>query len=134
MTPESIFPVDDADFETVFTEEASMVDASQLIAAALESSGMTKTELAQSLGVSKSEITARLAGERNITVRKLAATLHALGQRLNLSSTSETPSRPASTVHFERWRPQDPAMAKPHSVAEARRSVTVGGWREARGA
>ncbi|MBF4620694.1 helix-turn-helix domain-containing protein [Clavibacter michiganensis] len=64
-----------------------MVKASELIAEALEISGKSRTDLAAELGVSKSEITARLRGERNITVRTLAATLHALGSHLNLSLT-----------------------------------------------
>lgn len=84
MDVESAFPVGDAEFDAVYAEEAAMVDASELIAAALLASGKTKTELARALGVSKSEISARLAGERNITVRTLAATLHALGDRLEL--------------------------------------------------
>ncbi|GAA2033687.1 hypothetical protein GCM10009720_12740 [Yaniella flava] len=61
-----------------------MIDASELIAEALEASGMTRSELARALGVPKSEITARLKGERNITVRKLARTLHAMGAQLEL--------------------------------------------------
>lgn len=71
-----------------YAREAAMVDASELIAHALEESGMSRSELAQTLDVRKSEITARLAGERNITVRKLAETLHALGHNLQLGMTS----------------------------------------------
>lgn len=71
-------------FEAVFAEEAAMIDASELIAEALERSGMTRTQLAERLQVSKSEITARLAGERNITVRNLARTLYVLGVNLEL--------------------------------------------------
>lgn len=111
-----------------------MVDASQLIASALEASGKSKTELAQALGVSKSEITARLAGERNITVRKLSATLHALGQSLQLSSADEAPPRTDDRKHFERWRAQGPALANSHSEAKPRRTATLGGWRKACGA
>lgn len=84
MNTESVFPENDAEFDAVYAEEAAMVDASELIAAALVASGLSKTELARRLGVSKSEVSARLAGERNITVRKLAATLHVLGQSLEL--------------------------------------------------
>ena len=88
MSEESVFPVGDSTYDAIYAEESAMVDASEVIASALEASGMTRTDLARALGVSKSEVTARLTGERNITVRKLAATLHALGARLELSGAS----------------------------------------------
>lgn len=79
-----IFDDDDVEFAAVYAEEAAMVDASELIAEALERSEISRADLARALGVSRSEITARLAGERNITVRNLAKTLHVLGSRLEL--------------------------------------------------
>jgi len=82
----AIFPTDDPQYASVFAAEAAMVDASELIAAALERSGMSQAQLARALGVSRSEITARLQGERNITLRTLALTLHAMGERLHLAS------------------------------------------------
>ena len=95
MTNSNTFPMDDPSYAATYAEEAAMVDASELIAEALIESGKTKTELAALLGVNKSEVTARLRGERNVTVRKLAATLHVLGRRLELSSV---PTR-TSTSH-----------------------------------
>lgn len=89
----AIFSNDSADYESTYAEEAAMIDASELIAEALEESGMTRSDLARTLGVPKSEITARLKGERNITVRKLARTLHALGAQLELNIAT----KPAST-------------------------------------
>ncbi|WP_169053863.1 helix-turn-helix transcriptional regulator [Agromyces sp. H66] len=117
MSNGSVFPTGDSDFDAVYAEEAAMVDASELIAAALVECGMKKSELAERLGVSKSEISARLAGERNITVRTLAATLHALGQRLELSLESGL-GRPAHTARSE-WRfPSDEQhLAAPHPRA-----------------
>ena len=85
MSDESVFPTGDPTYASTYAEESAMVEASEIIASALERSGMSRAELARALGVSRSEVTARLAGERNITVRKLAATLHALGQKLELS-------------------------------------------------
>lgn len=82
-----IFDTGNAEYDSVYAEEAAMVDASELIANALERSGMSKSDLARALNVSKSEITARLAGERNITVRSLAKTLHVLGKKLDLRSS-----------------------------------------------
>lgn len=85
MNDETVFPVGDSEYDAVYAQEAAMVDASELIARALEASGLSQADLARKLGVSRSEITARLKGERNITVRTLAETLHALGERLALS-------------------------------------------------
>lgn len=88
-----IFNTTDPAYARTYAEEAAMVDASELIASALEHSGMTRTELADALGVNKSEITARLKGERNITVRNLAKTLHELGARLSLNIETKQTER-----------------------------------------
>lgn len=89
MTTLAMFGRNDAAYRRTYAQEAAMVDASELIAEALEKSGLTQSELARLLEVSKSEISARLAGERNITVRKLADTLHALGHKLELRAAPE---------------------------------------------
>lgn len=100
MNDTPVFPVGDADYDATYAEEAAMVDSSELIARALEASGMSQADLARALGVSRSEVTARLKGERNITVRKLAATLHALGATLTL--TSDIPvSRPRRVPEWQ---------------------------------
>jgi transcriptional regulator with XRE-family HTH domain len=102
-----IFDTENAEYAVAYAEEAAMVDASELIANALEHAAMTRSELARVLNVSKSEVTARLAGERNITVRSLAKTLHVLGEKLELRSVL-TVQKPASTrgrlVHIEQYR------------------------------
>lgn len=85
----AIFANDSIEYQATYAEEAAMLEASEVIAEALEISGMTRTELAQALNVPKSEITARLKGERNITVRKLARTLHAMGAQLELNVTAK---------------------------------------------
>lgn len=89
MNEEAVFPVGDTHYDAIYAQEAAMIEASELIARALESSGVSRAELARRLDVSRGEITARLKGERNITVRTLAETLHALGERLVL--TTEPP-------------------------------------------
>lgn len=102
-----IFDTGNAEYAAAYSEEAAMVDASELIANALERSAMTKSELARALNVSKSEITARLAGERNITVRSLAKTLHVLGENLELRSSLSSGRRKAERghlVHLEQYR------------------------------
>lgn len=92
----AIFPIDEPEYAGIYAEEAAMVDAAELIADALSESGMSRVELARILQVSRSEITARLRGERNITVRSLAATLHALGRQIEFRSIPEPAAeRPA---------------------------------------
>ncbi|WP_374953441.1 helix-turn-helix domain-containing protein [Pseudoclavibacter sp. AY1H1] len=85
-----------------------MLSAAESLSAALEESGMTRADLARALGVSPAEITHRLQGERNITVRTLAATAHYLGRRIRIEL--EPPSNEGSRSHeraaesgYRRW-------------------------------
>jgi len=96
-----LFPSDDPQYAAIYATEAAMVDASELIAHALETSGMTQADLARKLNVSPSEITSRLRGERNITVSSLAKTLHALGQELELRLV---PPVTAQEEPYRRWK------------------------------
>ncbi len=98
MSHESVFPVNDPAYGRIYAQESAMVDASELIARALETSGMSRSDLARALDVNRSEVTARLAGERNITVRKLAETLHVLGERL-VVATEPITQQPQSRAH-----------------------------------
>lgn len=104
MSGDGIFPVGDPSYDAVYAEEAAMIDASELIAHALQENGMSKTQLAAALGVSKSEISARVAGERNITVRKLAATLHALDAKLVLSAAGKSDERAEDSSPYRAWK------------------------------
>lgn len=110
----AIFSNDSAKYEATYAEEAAMIEASELIAEALEASGMTRSDLARALHVPKSEITARLKGERNITVRKLAQTLHALGAQLDLNITT----KPQSARKFLTDDSPIPAMMRTKTEAE----------------
>ncbi|WP_082677848.1 helix-turn-helix domain-containing protein [Leucobacter chromiiresistens] len=110
----SVFPVGDAAYDAIFAEEAAMIDASESIAEALERSGLSQVELAELLGVSKSEISARLRGERNITVRKLAATLHVLGASLKIEANFAGSEKPQQST---KWRFKPEAHA--HRVSQS---------------
>ena len=118
MNEEAVFPIGDAEYDAVYAQEAAMVDASELIARALESSGMSRADLARLLGVSRGEVTERLKGERNITVRKLAETLHALGQRLTLDAEATVDARIRRARH---WRLRS-------DVHSPQARVRPGGW------
>lgn len=98
----STFSTRDPKKLATYAEEAAMVDASEAIAEALEKSGISQADLARALDINRSEVTARLQGERNITVRKLAATIHALGGRLEIR-LGEKPAETPSASRFYEW-------------------------------
>lgn len=118
-----LFPIDEPRYAAIYAEEAAMVDASELIAEALERSGMSQADLARALGVSRSEITARLQGERNITVRTLAQTLHALGSSLSLGASSrDGVSRDAVLSAFVARAPYLDTHARHDESGDSRRA------------
>ena len=86
VTTHKTFPMSDPTYAAIYAEESAMVDASELIADAMERANVTSADLARKLEISRSEVSARLAGDRNITVRKLAATLYALHCQLVLTA------------------------------------------------
>ena len=78
--------------ERLLSEERLILAATEKVYEAMEHADATKKTLAERLGVSKSEIGQRLSGRRNLTVRSLAAMLHALGAEATLSIRPVTPS------------------------------------------
>lgn len=65
--------------ERLLDQERLLISAAELIAEAIERRGISRTELAAELGVSKSEISQRLSGKRNLSIRSLADMMHVLG-------------------------------------------------------
>jgi len=74
-TPESL---------RALAEERALVDAAELVSEGLDHRGVTRKALADRLGISRSEVTQRLSGARNLTVRSLASMLHELNYDLQL--------------------------------------------------
>lgn len=106
-----LFPKDDARHSAIYAEEAALIDASELIAAAMEARGLSRSDLARLLNVSRSEVTARLRGDRNLTVRSLASTLHALGAKLELKCDlprQSTVPQPTDLAAYRGWRQAKP--------------------------
>lgn len=66
------------DSERLLAEERVVLAATELICEAMERRGISRAELAAKVGVSASEITQRLSGRRNLTLRRLADMLHAM--------------------------------------------------------
>lgn len=118
----AMFQRNDEEYLRTYAQEAAMVDASELIAETLEKSNLNQTDLARKLHISKSEISARLAGERNITVRKLADTLHAMGYKLEVKAVPMVNENKTSeydhTLDFQKYAAR---------IAESRAKSTHGG-------
>ena len=126
-----LFPTDDPDYSAVYAEESAMVDASEIIAEALEASGMSQAALARALGVARSEITERLRGNRNITVRNLAATLHALGATLELSVALPELQHERASIDigaYRKWAPPVERQSHDH-FAPATEGYAMSGHR-----
>jgi transcriptional regulator with XRE-family HTH domain len=75
--------------EALLEEERLVVAATEAISEAMDRRGINKRELAERLNVRPSEISQRLSGRRNLTLRSLAAMLHAVGVRARLSIEDE---------------------------------------------
>jgi transcriptional regulator with XRE-family HTH domain len=75
-------------------EERALIEAAELVSEAIEVRRTSRSQLAAQLGIVRSEITQRLSGKRNLTVRSLAAMLHELGYDLQLRVLDRSHSRP----------------------------------------
>ncbi|WP_081284917.1 helix-turn-helix domain-containing protein [Mycobacterium intracellulare] len=74
--------------DELLAEERLVIAATEAIHEAMEFRGVSKRELAERLGVQPSEVSQRLSGRRNLTLRSFAKMLHALGVRAKLSVES----------------------------------------------
>lgn len=71
--------------QRLFEEESLIAEGTELIAQLLEAQGVSRQELAARLGKSKGFVSQLLSGERNMTLRTVAALGFALGTRVELS-------------------------------------------------
>jgi transcriptional regulator with XRE-family HTH domain len=80
----SWFRPDDHERQLV-VQERLLLEASEAVCRALEERRMTRSELAKLLSVRASEVTQRLSGGRNLTLRTLAEMLDLLGYDVHLA-------------------------------------------------
>lgn len=66
-------------------EEGFILDAIEEIYAAMEKMGVSKSDLARELGTSQANISQKLRGTSNLTLRTVAAVAHAMNLRPRLS-------------------------------------------------
>lgn len=65
--------------DELIAEERVVLATAELLAEAMERRGLTQAQVAKALGVSASEVSQRLSGRRNLSLRSLARMLHVLG-------------------------------------------------------
>lgn len=68
--------------DLLLAEELAVVQATDVVCRAMAACSTTRKTLAEAVGVSASEITQRLRGTRNLTLRSLVGMLHALDHEL----------------------------------------------------
>ena len=73
------------------------IDVCERIVERMEALGITRTELAEAVGVSKARISQILSGHDNLTLKSLVAIAIGLGSRIEFRLVEGPPSRSAVT-------------------------------------
>ena len=89
-----------------FQQERTILEITMLIRRLMKTDGVSKTDLANRLGKSKSYITQLLDGRTNMTLRTISDVMHALGKSLHLTAgpISLVPDLPQETATPEKDR------------------------------
>jgi len=74
---------------------AAAIDFSIDVSEELERAGMTQTELAQRMGVSRSALSQMLSESSNLTLRSVAKIVHALGKSFSIKIEDSSGVQPA---------------------------------------
>jgi transcriptional regulator with XRE-family HTH domain len=88
MTPTSRIPASPGLVDLDLCAETALAVAQSTIQNAIDSAGITRAELAQRMGCSRSFVTRILQGDHNLTIKTLAKALGACGQEVAFESTS----------------------------------------------
>jgi len=109
----------DPEIRRVYEEELLFGEATDTVAALLESLGLTQRDLAGRLGVSEGRVSQILSGQENLTLRSLASLGWALGVRFDLEpramgDRAGTPAAddPPAPAWLTRLRPETPAKPR----------------------
>lgn len=89
--PETQFDreMEDPEMRRLYAQEKLIEEAAELVCAAMERYGISKAELADKAGASLLYVTTLLNGSREMTLHRLANLMHAMGERVVLSSEAE---------------------------------------------
>jgi transcriptional regulator with XRE-family HTH domain len=82
--------------DLLLAEELAVVQATDIVCRAMDVSQTSRKALADAVGVSASEITQRLRGTRNLTLRSLVDMLDALDHELVIDARPRSQTLPAS--------------------------------------
>ncbi|NJN48324.1 MAG: helix-turn-helix transcriptional regulator [Candidatus Competibacteraceae bacterium] len=85
------------DYLKVVNQERLILDVTENIWSFLEANGLSKSELAQKLGVSRSYVTQILNGNRNMTLRTLADIGYVLKKTIDVSFKDDAYKPPISS-------------------------------------
>ncbi|MFI5503473.1 helix-turn-helix domain-containing protein [Nocardia asteroides] len=84
--------------EALFAEERLLLSATEMVHAALDAKRVSKKKLAELLEVTPTEVSQRLSGRRNLTLRSLARMMQVLGYRVRLDSEPIRDEVPSGVV------------------------------------
>lgn len=104
------------EMQRLVAEEAFILDAIEEIYAAMEQAGVSKTDLARELNTSLANVSQKLRGTSNLTLRTVAAIAHAMNLRPVLRLED---SRVASGWGQVYGRPAYGAMARAYPCNDA---------------
>jgi transcriptional regulator with XRE-family HTH domain len=118
--------------EAALAEERLVLSATEAVEEALARAGMNKQQLAELLKVRPTEISQRLSGRRNLTLRTLARMLHVLGMRAELTLKPALPAVSQTAEVAYREGPMTLAVLRfqPTEVSGHREFELPGAWRE----
>ena len=85
---------DTPEVRRALAEERGVLEATELVNCLLDERQVSRNELSKRLGISRSEVTQRLSGKRNLSVKTLAAMLHELGYKLRLGCDDLVATQP----------------------------------------
>ncbi len=107
------------EYRSLLAGERLVVEASEAVHEAMERAGVNKKQLAARLDVRPSEISQRLSGRRNLTLRSFAAMMEALGVRAKLTiEDSERPYAPGA-----KW--VTPQSNTPQTMINAANAIVI---------
>ena len=94
--------MEDPEYRRLYTIEALLTDASEMVAQLMEAQGVSKAELARRLGKSRAWVTQLLNGKANMTIRTVAEVVYTLGAEVKLS-TSPLATHQSQVSVRRRW-------------------------------
>lgn len=103
----------------LLAEETAVLEASEMVSDCLDERGIKRADLAARLGISRSEVTQRLNGKRNLSVKTLSGMLHEMGYRLCLG----TRDMAAERTHLRAFHAA-PQTSWTHDLGSARYTPT----------